>query len=173
MNDMMIKISAGLERAFATGGFHEPSVEDLRDAAGVSLRTLYKYVPSRDDMVHAALEYRNGRYLEHVFQDLPKAPEEALETILERVAKWMETEASHGCLFHEAVAASPKDVRLRELLMRHKSEFACKAAKAVGMRHAQLELMLILEGLMQNWPLFHEAALEASKRLGLALLRAD
>ena len=56
MTDMMSKISAGLERAFANRGFAEPSVEDLRDAADVSLRTLYKYTPSRAEMVLAALE---------------------------------------------------------------------------------------------------------------------
>ncbi|WP_280322004.1 TetR/AcrR family transcriptional regulator [Sulfitobacter faviae] len=45
MTDTKSKIAAGLERAFATRGFADPSVEDLRDAAGVSLRTLYKYTP--------------------------------------------------------------------------------------------------------------------------------
>ena len=42
MTDTKTKIAAGLEQAFAARGFAEPSVEDLRDAAGVSLRTLYK-----------------------------------------------------------------------------------------------------------------------------------
>ena len=45
MTDTMRRIAGGLERAFAADGFAEPSVEDLRDAAGVSLRTLYKYAP--------------------------------------------------------------------------------------------------------------------------------
>ena len=47
----MTKIAEGLECAFASRGFAEPSVDDLRDSAGVSLRTLYKYMPSRGDMV--------------------------------------------------------------------------------------------------------------------------
>ncbi|HBB84680.1 MAG TPA: TetR family transcriptional regulator, partial [Sulfitobacter sp.] len=34
MTNTKNKIAAGLERAFASRGFAEPSVEDLRDAAG-------------------------------------------------------------------------------------------------------------------------------------------
>ena len=40
MSEMKTKIAAGLERAFAARGFAEPSVEDLRDAAGVSLASV-------------------------------------------------------------------------------------------------------------------------------------
>ncbi|WP_378212397.1 TetR/AcrR family transcriptional regulator (plasmid) [Aquicoccus sp. G2-2] len=107
---MMSKISEGLERAFASRGFAEPSVEDLRDAAGVSLRTLYKYTPSRAEMVLAALENRHQRYLTQVFEGLPKEHDEALATILSRVGMWMATETSHGCLFHAAVAADPESL---------------------------------------------------------------
>ena len=89
MSDMISKISEGLERAFASRGFAAPSVEDLRDAAGVSLRTLYKYTPSRAEMVLAAMENRHQRYVTRVFDNLPKEPEKALEAILSRVGKWM------------------------------------------------------------------------------------
>ncbi len=173
MTDMMSKISAGLERAFANRGFAEPSVEDLRDAAGVSLRTLYKYTPSRAEMVLAALENRHQRYLARVFDDLPEDPSEALDTILTRVGNWMVTESAHGCLFHAAVAAEPGSQPLRELLERHKAEVAERAAAATALKGADTALLLIIEGLTQAWPLHHEAALDAAKRLGLSLLPPD
>lgn len=169
MADMMSKISAGLEQAFASRGFAEPSVEDLRDAAGVSLRTLYKYTPSRADMVLAALENRHQRYLRHVFDDLPEGAEDATDAILARVGTWMATETSHGCLFHAAVAADPNSGPLRGLLERHKAEVASKAAVATGLVAAENELLVIIEGLTQAWPLRGEAAVEAAKRLGCAL----
>lgn len=56
MLDIQNQIDAGLERAFAKHGFAEPNIETLRKATGVSLRTLYKYVPSRDVMILRALE---------------------------------------------------------------------------------------------------------------------
>jgi AcrR family transcriptional regulator len=160
MTDTKLKIAAGLERAFAKGGFAEPSVDDLREAADVSLRTLYKYTPSRADMVHLALEHRHQRYIDLLFTNLPEAPDKALSAIIDRVGVWMETEASHGCLFHSAVAASPGD-----LLSRHKVEVATKAAIATGRQGYEIELNLILEGLTQSFTLHGAQAIAAAKRL--------
>lgn len=165
----MSKISIGLERAFASRGFAEPSVEALRDAAGVSLRTLYKYTPSRADMVRAALENRHQRYLSRVFDGLPDGAEEATNAILARVGIWMATETSHGCLFHAAVAAEPNSDPLRGLLERHKAEVASRAAAATGLVAAETELLVIIEGLTQAWPLRGDAAVDAAKQLGHAL----
>ena len=169
MADTMSRIAEGLERAFASRGFAEPSVEDLRDAAGVSLRTLYKYAPSRAEMVLTALEHRHRRYLARVFNGLPEEPGDALDAILSRVGDWMATETSHGCLFHAAVAADPVSAPLRALLERHKAEVAVRAAEACGLREAEPELLLIVEGLTQTWPLRGNLAVEAAMRLGRAL----
>lgn len=173
MSNMMHNISEGLERAFASRGFTEPSVEDLRDFAGVSLRTLYKYTPSRAEMVLAALENRHQRYLIRVFDDLPSEPEKALEAILSRVGNWMETEASHGCLFHAAVASDPSSQPLLALLERHKSEVAIRAAHAIELGGADTAILLIIEGLTQTWPLRGKAAVEAAKRMGHELLSQE
>lgn len=173
MTDTMTRIAAGLEQAFAAWGFAEPSVEDLRDAAGVSLRTLYKYTPSRADMVLAALEHRHARYLAHLFDGLPVAPEAALDALLDRVGNWMATETSHGCLFHGAVAAEPGSERLREVLSRHKAEVARRAAMATGLGGREIELLVIMEGLTQAWSLHQEAAVAGAKRLGHDLLEHE
>lgn len=161
----MIKIAAGLERAFAARGFAEPSVEDLRDSAGVSLRTLYKYTPSRSDMVLAALEHRHTRYLSHLFDALPPVPEEALDAMFDRIGAWMATETAHGCLFHGAVAAEPGSAHLRDLLSRHKAEVAHRAAKAAAVPGRETELLIIMEGLTQAWALHRDSAVTSAKRL--------
>jgi AcrR family transcriptional regulator len=165
MGDMAIKIAAGLEKAFAARGFSEPSVEDLRDAAGVSLRTLYKYAPSRDAMVHMALEHRHQRYLDHIFGGLECQAALTTDTILDRVADWMKVEASHGCLFHSAVAAAPDDVELRHLLERHKSEVYHLCVTRTGEKIKESDFMVIIEGLTQAWPLSKDAALSSAKQL--------
>lgn len=161
----MEKIAAGLERAFATSGFAKPSIDDLRDEAGVSLRTLYKYVPSRGEMMCAALEYRHRRYMTMLFDDLPTAPEAALLAIIDRIANWMQTEATHGCLFHAAVAAAPNDPALRALLEKNKTEVATKTARLCDLAGKEVELSIILDGLTQSWPLYGGAAVDAAKRL--------
>lgn len=163
---MATRIAAGLERAFANEGFARPSVEDLRAAAGVSLRTLYRYAPSRDAMVHMALEHRHERYVERLFGDLPGEFELVLPVLVDRVAAWMSDEASHGCLFHAAVAAAPHEARLHALLDRHKSEVAARAARHAGLDEKRaVDVMLILEGLTQSWPLSGDAAVISARRL--------
>ncbi|WP_299820707.1 TetR/AcrR family transcriptional regulator [uncultured Roseibium sp.] len=173
MNELQIRIAAGLERAFAEHGFSAPNIETLRDAAQVSLRTLYKYYPSRNDMVLAALEFRHERYLAQIFADLPAPPREALFEVIRRVGQWMESEASHGCLFHSAVAAAPENGALRHLLQRHKHEFAQRLAAAAKLPENQTELLLICEGLMQLWPLYRNEACESALQLAAALLADD
>lgn len=163
------KIAAGLERAFARHGFAEPNVETLRDAAGVSLRTLYKYLPSRADMVMAALEHRHQRYMEQVFEGLPVDPEEARPDLIDRVAMWMHREATHGCLFHSAVAADPGNASVRALLARHKQEVAQQSAAVAGLAGQEVALLLILEGMTQSWPLHGVKAVTAAKCLASTL----
>ncbi|THH39143.1 TetR/AcrR family transcriptional regulator [Aliishimia ponticola] len=163
------KIAAGLERTFASQGFAEPSVETLRDAAGVSLRTLYKYMPSRADMVLAALEHRHQRYMAQVLDDLPVDPGAARAALIDRVGLWMERETTHGCLFHAAVAADPGSSSVRDLLSRHKQEVAERAAAATGLAGQEVALLLILEGLTQSWPLHGAQAVTAAKALTSAL----
>jgi AcrR family transcriptional regulator len=165
MNGTMQKIAAGLEAAFARRGFAEPSVDDLREAAGVSLRTLYKYAPSREAMVRKALEHRHQRYIAKLFDDLPAPADRALDAILERIAAWMRDEASHGCLFHGAVASAPGDGELRALLERHKTEIAERTATAARLTGREAEISFILEGLAQSWPLQGELALKTARTL--------
>lgn len=120
-------------------------------------------------MVRAALEHRHRRYMEQVFADLPDDGDLALSALIERIAEWMSREASHGCLFHAAVAAAPHDDRLRSLLERHKAEVAECAARASGQPGRGADLTVIIEGLTQSWPLLGEAAVASAKRLSTAL----
>lgn len=168
--DTATKIASGLERAFVAQGFAAPSVDQLRDAAGVSLRTLYKYTPSRGDMVLAALEHRHRRYIAHVFRDLPPPGPSAIRWIIRRIALWMEQEAERGCLFHAAVSADPQDERLRALLQRHKADVASRAAEAADRPGAEAPLSVIIEGMIQCWPLLREQAEESASALATALV---
>ncbi len=170
MTDTKTRIAAGLERAFAEHGFAEPNIDSLREAAGVSLRTLYKYVPSREEMVLCALEHRHRRYMQFVFADEPETGNPVLHTLFERISGWMASEAAHGCLFHAAVAAAPRDERLRALLAKHKKEVAHAAAELSGLQDRQGEITLIVEGLMQDWPLHGDISTACAKTLGDLLL---
>lgn len=92
-----------------------------------------------------------------------------MTVILDRIADWMRDEASHGCLFHAAVAAAPENPRLRGLLSRHKSELAAAIASHCGLQGRDAEIAVIVEGLMQCWPLLGDRARQAAQNLAAAL----
>lgn len=96
-----------------------------------------------------------------------------MDAVIDRIAEWMTREASHGCLFHAAVAAAPHDARLRSLLRTHKAEVAVCAARVTGLRGREIELTLIIEGLTQSWPLHGDAASASAKCLSDALTKSE
>ncbi|MBM9616867.1 TetR/AcrR family transcriptional regulator [Desulfobulbus rhabdoformis] len=173
MNKTQQKIAAGLEQAFAENGFAKIGVDGLRDASNVSLRTLYKYCPSREDMIKTALEYRHTRYLRHLFEALPAAPDKAIEAIFDRVGEWMSENAPGGCLFHRAVAAYPDNYVFHEMLERHKREMGDAMVRVTGLSTFRDHFILLHEGITQSWPLIGERSVASAKMLARNLLSAD
>ena len=109
--------------------------------------------------------FEHYKYIAKLFDDLPAPADRALDAILGRIAAWMRDEASHGCLFHGAVASAPGDGELRALLERHKTEIAERTATAARLTGREAEISFILEGLAQSWPLQGELALKTAKTL--------
>ena len=171
MNETKAVLTAQLERAFSEGGFAELGVADLRAAADVSLRTLYKYFPSRDDMVLAALQHRHERYLAFLFDDLPKSPRARLDLIFDRIGDWMRRNSPKGCLFHNALAAQPHSKALRKMLLRHKTEVGAHLADALGLEAEEAALSLLHEGAIQSWVFQGEEAIRVAKDLARDLLK--
>lgn len=165
MTDTALKIAAGLEKAFAKHGFAQMGVDGLRDASQVSLRTLYKYCPSREAMILTALEYRHNRYLRYLFDALPSDPQIVLATIFDRLGLWMAENAPQGCLFKSAVAAYPDSTVLSELLERHKAEITQALVRNTGLIEKADELILLHEGITQTWPILGDRAVHSAKGL--------
>lgn len=173
MDGLRETIAARLEAAFERRGFAEPGVAELRAAADVSLRTLYRHFPSRDAMMLAALERRHTRYLAFVFDGLPGEGDAALEAAFARVGDWMEGSAAKGCLFLAAVAAKPESGELAALLARHKAEVAARLASASGLAGREAELAVIHEGLTATHAHMGPAAVHAAVRLARTLRTAS
>ncbi|WP_371411729.1 TetR/AcrR family transcriptional regulator [Shewanella halifaxensis] len=87
------QIAANLETTFGQFGFAESSVAQLQKASGVSLRTLYKYYPSKEDMIVAALESRHQRYLKILEADISELGFPAIQHIFSRLQHWMQHSA--------------------------------------------------------------------------------
>lgn len=115
------QICENLSRAFAAKGFAEPSVDELRDAADVSLRTLYKYFPSRTAMVVGALEHRNQVYLSYISGG-PDAGQAHVLHVFERLGAWLAEGSNHGCLLLVALASYPDEPEIHAIAEYHKLE---------------------------------------------------
>ena len=163
MNKTQEKIAAGLEAAFALHGFTEMGVDGLRNAAQVSLRTLYKYCPSKEDMILLALEHRHNRYFAVLFKNTDAQITPA--DLFERVGWWMQDNDSQGCLFHDAVLSHPGSQRIRAMYTWHKQEMANAMEKVTGLEGKSGELLLIHEGIVQSWPLLGADAVVKAKSL--------
>jgi len=127
------KIAARLEDHFVRYGFTEPGVDALREASGVSLRTLYKYFPSREAMIIGALDHRHRTYLSFLEEESAKATgRRAMLRLFRRVGEWMETNAPQGCLFVNALAAYPSCAAIQTTLEKHKQETKAMIANRLG-----------------------------------------
>lgn len=119
MLDTKAKIARNLDTQFAKMGFAQPGVDALRDGAEVSLRTLYKYYPSREAMVAGALEYRNRIYLDWIAGG-PGSGHAHVLHIYDRLNDWLVAGANTGCLFLNALAAYPDAGDVRAMANHHK-----------------------------------------------------
>ena len=117
------QIAARLDASFAARGFAQPGIDALRADAGISLRTLYKYFPSRDAMVVGALDHRHRTYLGHLADGMPAGPGPApVLHVFRRLQLWLADRAPRGCLFVQALAAHPDNAAIRLAVTRHKAE---------------------------------------------------
>ncbi|MTI16502.1 TetR/AcrR family transcriptional regulator [Rhodobacteraceae bacterium RKSG542] len=166
-------IAARLEAAFSKRGFSEPGVAELRRAADVSLRTLYKYFPSREDMIVAALDHRHARYIALLKQDCPKDPQAALRHVLDCLAQWMRTTAPRGCMHVAALSAHPDSVAIKQAVAAYKEQVLAFFEGIVGSKEKAGELFLLHEALSSTWPLYGEEALAWGHSLADKIINGD
>ena len=71
-------------KVFAKRGFHEATVDDIADAAGVAKGTVYLYYQSKRDVYFAALKFGIAQMYSLLVQELKKVstPEEKLKALI-------------------------------------------------------------------------------------------
>ncbi|NIE75893.1 TetR/AcrR family transcriptional regulator [Pantoea sp. Ap-967] len=180
MLDTKQRIASELERSFSEQGFAEQGVEALRAEADVSLRTLYKYFPSREAMIVGALEHRDRTYTEW----LSGGPEDGVEHILYplvRLGDWLAEVANTGCLFMNALAEYPDNEAISSIVLSHKARLADefkhrlqKIAPNREVEHLAETLFLLHEGMTQAARLQgREKATDTAIRAARAALVAE
>jgi AcrR family transcriptional regulator len=71
-------------KVFANRGFHEATVEDIAEAAGVAKGTVYLYYESKRDVYFAALKFGIAQMYSSLLHEVKKvsAPEEKLKALI-------------------------------------------------------------------------------------------
>lgn len=173
MSELQTEIAGRLEQAFAARGFAEPGVAELRRSAEVSLRTLYRYFPSREAMVIGALEHRHRRYLAFIAEGSPPPGEAALRHFFARLRDWMAGVSPNGCLFVSALTAHPDSRAVRAAVLGHKRETRDALGRLVGRPALAGTLFLLHEGATAAWPFLGGEAIDSAEAAALKLLTGD
>ncbi|GHJ40566.1 TetR/AcrR family transcriptional regulator [Streptomyces sp. TS71-3] len=97
-----IRLLDAAERLFYRRGIQAVGMDDLRAAAGVSLKRLYQCFGSKQELVEAYLRRRDGRWRAALFDYVDghsEAPEERPLAVFDWLYSWCADPDFRGCAF--------------------------------------------------------------------------
>ncbi len=174
-------------RLFYENGFHATGIDTILAEAGVAKMTLYKHFKGKDDLILAALELRDRRWMGWFVGELTrrgKSPQQRLLAVFDLLGEWFAQDEFRGCLFLNAASEyCGLDDRIGDLAARHKRLVRGEIRKLVGeagARHPDAlsdQLALLVEGaivmaLLEKSPAWAATAKEAARALLKAALPA-
>jgi AcrR family transcriptional regulator len=104
------KILAAASELFYSQGIRATSVDAIAKAANTTKMSMYKYFPSKDELVLAVLRKRDEDFRTwFVARVDAKAadPKDKLAAIFDVIGEWMDIPEFHGCAFINASAEFP------------------------------------------------------------------
>jgi len=167
------QITASLEQAFSQYGFAELSVDQLKTACNVSLRTLYKHYPSKEAMIVGALEYRHQRYLSFLLSESPSSGVESILHIFKKLEQWMVEYAPHGCLSMNAIAAFPDNAHINQVVKEYKEAVRVIIGQQSQRKDLSAALFVLHEGVSSAWPILGKEAVTSAQMVVLELMGKD
>lgn len=167
-------------RLFYDNGFHATGIDTIVAESGVAKMTLYKHFKGKDDLILAALELRDRRWMEWFAGELRRrgrTPQQRLLAIFDVLGEWFAREGFRGCLFINAASEyCGLDGRIGDLAARHKRlvrDVIRGLAQEAGAKHPAAladQLALLVEGaivmaLMEKSPEWASTAGDAARVL--------
>jgi len=162
-------------RQFYRDGFHASGVDLLAEQAGVTKRTLYRYYPSKDALIDAALALRHQQFMEKMRAFVEAAPVESRPlAYIDFIIHWVQEDDFYGCAFINASAEyAQANQPPHQQAAAHKKEICgylaslCAAAGAKQAEAVAMPLYLIGEGLIVACQVqgHHPVLLDAARAL--------
>jgi len=153
ISDARNRIVATADGLYNAKGIQAVGMDELRTAAGVSLKKLYQEFPSKGSIVMAVLERRHQAWAEGLDETVRQSsiPKEQLLAIFDYLGQWFCQDTFRGCgfinSFAELGAISPE---VAEYARKHKESFqayvASLAAEAGAPAYLAPQLAILAEG---------------------------
>ncbi len=147
------RIVEAADRLFNARGVNSVGMDQLRDAAGVSLKRLYGVFPTKEDVILAVLEKRHRMWTDAVEARIAAAPDARgkVLAVYDFLTDWFRDVDFRGCMFintfAELGATSP---RVAAAIQEHKAGFQRRLADLVtelgGPPSLAAQLALLAEG---------------------------
>jgi AcrR family transcriptional regulator len=144
------------EALFDRDGFHATGVDRLVAESGIARMTFYKHFPTKNALVMAVLERREGRWIDALNQGAAsreEAGEHPILAVFSALGDWLERDGSHGCLILRGLGEfSGHDVAVAGDAVFRKRKIGAWMAERLARCHIgnsearAWDLVLLLEG---------------------------
>lgn len=148
---------------FYRHGYRAVGVDTIVEASGVAKTTLYRWFPTKDDLIVAVLESRDAEFWaqwDHVasrYEGQDARAREQLRAQLQWITSYITGNASRGCTFLNAAAEFPEaDHPARAAVRRNKQQLRQRLlglVRATGARPPERvadQLCLLVDGAFAN-----------------------
>lgn len=130
------QVLAAAEELYYRKGYAAVGMDELRAAAGVSLRRLYALFPAKNDIVAAVLQRKHGEWesgLTAAVADAGADPRERLLAVYGYLEDWFCTDSFRGCAFINAFGElGGTNPEVAAIVREHKSSFQAYMAGLVS-----------------------------------------
>ncbi|CAG7857239.1 hypothetical protein MCAMS1_01993 [biofilm metagenome] len=144
-------------KLFKSNGFFATGVDLIMREAGISKRTMYRYFPTKNELIVAVLTYYQSSYQQHLdelLSDETQSPKEKIIAIFVDAAAWFGDVNFHGCLAVNAMSEfSGKDEAIEKACLQFKQwergilEQLCVLLGAREPVNLAYKLFVLLEGM--------------------------
>jgi AcrR family transcriptional regulator len=139
IEDADVAILAAADRLFYERGVAGVGMDDVRDAAGVSLRRLYSLYPSKRELVAAWLRDRHQRWMAWFCDAVDAAAARGIDPVLatfDAIEQWASGPTYRGCAFLNVVAETTEiDDEHRAIAASHKRDLVGLLATLASSSH--------------------------------------
>ena len=169
--DIRTRLISTAEQLFDRYGFTATGMDRLTQAAGISSRTLYKHVGSKNALMARVLAKRRKRFFEHTDFTTTTA-------LFASLQRWADAEGVRGCLFFRVQAETGGSIpeiaaQVAAYQAQLRTRIADLVASEAGVVDEQLtdQILALFEGATTAATYRGTAVIEAAHACALELVR--